>query len=407
MNFPKFEAAKQRVLIKQPFYSCLLFQMTEKLVTHFTLPTGEVQPLPLMGVDGKHLFINPARVEEYPVPYLEMVLIHEAQHLVFRDPVYMAEVFRTEGERYNEEAMTAATEVFANRYTEMAGYEIPPEAVHDRERAYSSFDTSLELYKHLRDNPGEAKKLLRGPGEEGEEGFEGKPGSGDPTRADVGAPGVSGPELKEVEDRLKDMVRKAAAAVGAGNIPGSVKLLLEDLADPKVPWRSVLRPFLQSAFRQDTSWSRPNRRFQAHETYLPGKVSDGSLNVAVILDVSGSMTGSFTEVLSELNGILAAYAGASGYVIPVDTEVREEDILEFDYADLPLKVNCTGGGGTEFAPGFRWLEARGANPGCAIYLTDGYGSFPETVPPYPVLWCFINTSVREAPFGISISVGNE
>lgn len=66
-------------------------------------------------------------------------------------------------------------------------------------------------------------------------------------------------------------------------------------------------------------------------------------------------------------------------------------------AGQPISLNPIGGGGTEFAPCFEWVEERGIMPQTVVFLTDLYGSFPSYTPSYPVLWA--STGSRQAPFG--------
>ena len=44
-------------------------------------------------------------------------------------------------------------------------------------------------------------------------------------------------------------------------------------------------------------------------------------------------------------------------------------------------------GGTDFRPGFAWLDEQGIRPGVCIYLTDMLcSSYPDTEPHFPVIW---------------------
>jgi predicted metal-dependent peptidase len=62
-----------------------------------------------------------------------------------------------------------------------------------------------------------------------------------------------------------------------------------------------------------------------------------------------------------------------------------------------------GGGGTEFAPIFEYIDQNGLNPHALVVLTDMYGPVPDRGPNYPVIWAC--TSSQVAPFGETISVG--
>jgi predicted metal-dependent peptidase len=74
---------------------------------------------------------------------------------------------------------------------------------------------------------------------------------------------------------------------------------------------------------------------------------------------------------------------------------------EFQSGDV-LKFEMHGGGGTDFRPPFNYIEQYQIKPACFIYLTDGYGTFPQQAPQYPVLWC-ITTDVV-APWGQTIRI---
>ncbi|MDE0254990.1 MAG: VWA-like domain-containing protein, partial [Rhodospirillaceae bacterium] len=55
--------------------------------------------------------------------------------------------------------------------------------------------------------------------------------------------------------------------------------------------------------------------------------------------------------------------------------------------DLPDEIVVRGRGGTDFRPGFAWLEEHDVQPGVCLYLTDMECSrYPETEPLFPVLW---------------------
>ena len=65
-----------------------------------------------------------------------------------------------------------------------------------------------------------------------------------------------------------------------------------------------------------------------------------------------------------------------------------------------------GGGGTSFVPFFDKVAQRwdGQTQGVCVYLTDGYGSFPDTAPELPVLWVVTpgGLALEEFPFGEAV-----
>lgn len=64
-----------------------------------------------------------------------------------------------------------------------------------------------------------------------------------------------------------------------------------------------------------------------------------------------------------------------------------------------LELHAKGGEGTDFKPGFEYIEKEQLMPSCAIYFTDGWCmSFPEP-PEYPVLWILTTDTKFSPPFG--------
>ena len=64
------------------------------------------------------------------------------------------------------------------------------------------------------------------------------------------------------------------------------------------------------------------------------------------------------------------------------------DVAEYASDDLPDELEAKGGGGTDFRPGFAWLEAEDIQPVCCLYFTDMQcSSYPEVEPGFPVIFC--------------------
>jgi predicted metal-dependent peptidase len=66
-----------------------------------------------------------------------------------------------------------------------------------------------------------------------------------------------------------------------------------------------------------------------------------------------------------------------------------------------------GGGGTDFRPAFKWMEENDVVPDVLLYLTDGYGTFPEEAPEYPVIWGDISGQPKNYPWGDVVEVPTE
>jgi predicted metal-dependent peptidase len=140
---------------------------------------------------------------------------------------------------------------------------------------------------------------------------------------------------------------------------------------------------------------RPNRRHLWTGLYLPGVIREGVGEVAIAVDCSGSVSARQLRLFeAEARSILEGQRPERVYVLYFDAAVHKVDTYE---AGQRIDLNPVGGGGTEFCPCFDWLNEHGIRPQTMVFLTDLYGTFPDSAPDYPVLWA--STGGREAPFG--------
>ncbi|MEM4592227.1 MAG: VWA-like domain-containing protein, partial [Sulfolobales archaeon] len=130
-----------------------------------------------------------------------------------------------------------------------------------------------------------------------------------------------------------------ASTAGAGTVPGWAKRIVDELLKPRINWRSVLRQYLAQGMRVKRTWSRESRKIDG----MPGKTLYGKPKVAVLVDVSGSITDrQFAEFLSELLGILGEASKVN--VVFWDTEVKAVRTVKHK-SEIP-RLEVQGGGGT-------------------------------------------------------------
>ncbi len=74
-----------------------------------------------------------------------------------------------------------------------------------------------------------------------------------------------------------------------------------------------------------------------------------------------------------------------GVVLQVDAAVQ--DAAEYAPDELPEEIAVRGRGGTDFRPGFEWLDEQDIRPGVCLYFTDMECSrYPEAEPSFPTIW---------------------
>ena len=183
------------------------------------------------------------------------------------------------------------------------------------------------------------------------------------------------------------MHQAVSLAKAQGSRPGRIEETLRDAHRSRLDWRVLLRQYLVSAARDDYRWSVPNRRFIDAGLYLPSMHCEGIDTLAVLIDTSDSLdTDTLARFWTELRAVAGELRPDTLVVVQVDTEVQDAAVYHF--GDLPEELTAKGRGGTDFRPGFAWLDREGIAPDCCLYLTDmECDRYPEAPPPYPVLWC--------------------
>ena len=177
--------------------------------------------------------------------------------------------------------------------------------------------------------------------------------------------------------------------------PESVTRSLEQSEAAGADWRELLRRAWSETIPSDYSWMPPNRRHIWAGLYLPGVRSEGAGEIAIAVDCSGSINPRQLGLFeAEIRSILEGQRPSRVHVLYFDTEVHTAEVFQ---AGQPIALTPVGGGGTNFAPCFRWLNERGIVPQTLVFLTDLCGAFPKEAPSYPVLWA--STDQRPAPFG--------
>ncbi len=203
-------------------------------------------------------------------------------------------------------------------------------------------------------------------------------------------------ERKQAETDAKvDLAQAAQIAKNMGLLPGGLSGLVDNILYPTLDFEQLLQRFVQRSARDNYSWNPPNRRYISLDLILPSLRSD-SLKVIIAADTSGSTYAYLDLFNGAVNRVLSSFGKVEVTVIYCDAQIQGEP-EHLETHDLPVNIEMRGGGGTRFEPVFDYVEEENLDPDALIYLTDLYGSFPDTAPDYPVLWAA--TSDETAPFG--------
>ena len=333
--------------------------------------------LPTAAVDGRNLYFNTQFFNAMNNKEIEFVVAHEILHMVF-DHL---------GRREDRNPMI---------YNISADYIVNNTLVRDRigtipsiVSCYQDFKyegwTSEEVYDDVFE---QAKKngeeYLKEPGEMLDEhldndeesegsnpGEEGEDSNGNATSKSK--PKYSKEEMKEIKDEIKENMISAAQTAGAGNVPGAVQRIIKELTEPKMNWRELLRQQIQSTIKSDYTFVRPSRKGQMSGAVLPGMNFQDTIDIAVALDMSGSIgTQQGADFLGEIKGIMEEYQDYNIKVWCFDTKVYNEQDFSAEGGEDLLDYEIMGGGGTDFQANWEYMKETGYVPKKLIMFTDGY-----------------------------------
>lgn len=211
--------------------------------------------------------------------------------------------------------------------------------------------------------------------EEGDdEGALGGEGNGDEEGGDENGPAKYTAEEKEqIKQEFQNATMQAAKAAGAGNLPGGVKRMLDKLLNPQLDWRQLIAMQIQSVIKSDYTMMNPSRKGLNEGFYLPGMDRETTIDVAISMDVSGSIYDTMLrDFLSEVKGIMDQYNDFRIHLFCFDTEVHNPQTFTPHNMEEFLDYEITGGGGTEFDCVFDYMKEEGIVPKKHIMFTDGY-----------------------------------
>ncbi len=173
---------------------------------------------------------------------------------------------------------------------------------------------------------------------------------------------------------------------GRGSLPAGLMRLIEEFTDPKVDWREALARWVgENGRKQDYTYSRPGRRSESVGEYMPSIKKYGFADVTVFVDTSGSIgDDQLKEGLAEIQGVCEDL-GIGVRALVIDAAVHDDVKVEDAYE---LAQKLSGGGGSDFRPGFEKLQEEGYE-GVVIAFTDGDITVPHDKPECirGVLWC--------------------
>lgn len=389
------------LLWKCPAFTHVFYSMMDTVGSeHVALFTPDV---PIAATDGDAVLLNPEEFFKYNLNKRVFIVAHEILHAIFdhcaltRRLASNGKVVYPDGSSLPFDAMlmnVAEDYVINDMLIKSNVGEYDAKWLHDPKIATGE-DSAIDAYRKV-------YRQGNGGGGGGQSGF-------DEHLAPGSSSGKDPHEAKRDEQKWKIAVEAGLAAARAqGKLPAGMELFFDKMLNPEVPWADKIAAFFARKVGSGSyDWRRADRRLVMRDIYAPGRSGHGAGTVAVAIDTSGSIICDPTlldRFMGELAGILEDVRPKRLMVLWIDAAVHAVDEVE-EAGDI-RHLKPKGGGGTDFRPAFDWLGKENITPDALVYLTDGFGSFPQGAPEYPVLWGNItkNLPANHYPFGEVVEV---
>jgi predicted metal-dependent peptidase len=330
-------------------------------------------------VDGRNLYFNTQFFNAMSNKEIEFVIAHEILHCVFdhlgrreeRNPMlyniaadYIVNNTLVE-ERIGE--IPKIVDCFQDfKYKGWSSEEVYDDLFEKAKQDFQDFMDQLEQEGEMLD------EHLDMNGDGSEEGDnEGKDGKGN--NVSKKKPKYSKEEMEQIKNEIKEATINAAQTAGAGNTPAGVQRMIQELTEPKMNWREILRQQIQSTIKNDYTFSRPSRKGWHTGAVLPGMNFDETIDVCIALDMSGSIGNEQAQdFLGEVKGIMDEYKDYKIKIWCFDTEVYNEDDFSADDGRELTDYEIHGGGGTDFMANWTYMKENDIQPKKFLMFTDGY-----------------------------------
>ena len=386
--------ARIGLLLRHPFFGNMATRLRIKAADDW---------LPTAAVDGRNLFFNTQFFNAMSNQEIEFVIAHEILHCVFDH--------LTRREDRDAQIYNIAADYIVNNLLVRDRIGTIPKLVDCYQDfkydTWSSEEVYDDIFEQAKQNGDDFLNQL---GELLDEHLDwegdGEEDGNNNSNISSKQPKYSKEQMREIRDEVKENMMTAAQSSGAGNVPAEIERMISKLTEPKMNWREILRQQIQSTIRNDYTFMRPSRKGWHMSAVLPGQNFDETIDIAVGIDMSGSIGNEQGEdFLGEVQGIMDEYQDYNIKVWCFDTKVYNEQDFTADGGERLEEYEIMGGGGTEFDCNWEYMKQHDITPKKFIMFTDGYpwGSWGDEDYCDTVFVIHSNRDKNlEGPFGMSV-----
>ena len=361
---------------KDNFYGYFLFQMDREIRFDISSPTA------INFKRAKYvIYFNPLIFLTLNLKQMESTIKHEILHILSR---HLIRAKALKG-NYSKLAVNMAMDLVVNKFLEyLPPYATTVESVnlhYDLElKPYETFEYYVEKLQIALDLQEEDEEGEVNDNQESQDN-EKIESAYDPEKThDIWE------ESEDIDEKtMVQFTEQVANYAQKGNIPGYIENLMASLKESKgeLPWNLYLNRLMGTIeSHQKKTITRRSRR-QPERLDLRGKLRSYKAEVAVALDISGSISDEeFKQAMKEVLSIVRNY-NHEVTIIECDDQIKRVYQVH-SMKDIKKRIDRRGS--TAFSPVFDYANKRKIN--LLVYFTDGKGESKLKVIPrgYKVLW---------------------
>jgi len=362
--------------------------------------------------DGWNEWYGRAFIEKMSEKALAFAVLHEGSHKLLRQLTVWRRLFELDQECANRAADYVINLMIIARDPQSTIVELPKTK---EGKVWCCYDKRFEGMntKQVFDILREEKKKGGGGGKGkgagggaggGQPGGEGQPeqgeGMGEGETFDrhdwQAAKEFTKAEREQIEREIDQAIRQGQinAQKIAGKGAGNINRELQDLLEPKIDWKEVMRDFVTQHCRgrDISSWRRPNKRFLSHGICMPSMIGERVKRVTIGADTSGSISTELTRAISEVKAIVDDLKPELLDMIYWDAAVAGHEVYDDSNRDnFADTTQPKGGGGTDPRCMMAYMKKEKIVTDCIVMFTDG------AVPAWgddwdaPILWIVIGS----------------
>jgi len=181
-------------------------------------------------------------------------------------------------------------------------------------------------------------------------------------------------EQKEMAQKIENALKEGS--ILAGKVGAKIPRAIDELFEPKIDWREMMREFISSTCRgnDEFTWRKFNKRMLPNDLYLPSMENESVGELVIACDTSGSISQhDLTIFATELQSICSTITPDLIRLLWWDSDVVSEQIFKPEhYQDISKILKVAGGGGTYLSCVSEYITEERINAEAIIVFTDGY-----------------------------------